>query len=148
MCGSTCPRCGESDSPYGHPRGCALPRSTRDAIYYSGLPVDAAEAAITAAEDKALKTWGREYLAERRREDRVARAEKPTHDCGAHCWVVGGEAACSRLVVYAGVTGDDGKTWLAVPSWPGQPAGFIPAGGAIFAEPVPATMPGTVRRTP
>lgn len=79
MCGSTCPRCGDSQvSLYGpHPRGCALPVSTRQAIRYSGLPVSAAEAAIAAAEDEALRAWGKDKLRERRREDAQRRATPP-----------------------------------------------------------------------
>lgn len=80
MCGGfTCQRCGSHVPNYAssHKPGCALPLSTREAIRYSGLPVEASEAAIAAAEEKALEVWGQDYLRERRNEDALARAAKP-----------------------------------------------------------------------
>lgn len=80
MCGGhTCKRCGGyvANSSSEHRRGCALPESTREAIMYSGLPVEAGEAAIAAAEDKALELWGQDYLRERRAEDARARVPRP-----------------------------------------------------------------------
>lgn len=76
MCGSRCQRCGEYESMSGsHPRGCALPAGAREKIYYCGLPVDVAVAALAGAEDRALETMGKESLMRWRRDDAVERAE-------------------------------------------------------------------------